>query len=1670
MGKINTLFLCSFLCLSLNLSNAQLPQGFSNELVSDDLFRSLAFTFLPSGEILILEKDGQIKIGGPINTIPITLTNFMTIPNIDPSGEHGLIQIALDPNFETNGYFYLYYSASEDSKNRISRFRDLGDPVSRLNSETIIWEATDPFQGCCHTGGTLDFAQDGTLLLATGDDFSNLTSQDLGHSNGKVHRFNTDGSIPTDNPYYDTTPGDYNANGVLKSIYASGLRNPFRGKFDDQLNTLIIGEVGGNNQNFAWEDIHSIALGQGGANFGWPACGDGSTGREANGDCTNPAYTDPVFTYPHNGSGAAIIGGVFYRDFEYPSEYQNKYFYGDYTQNWIKYIEFDNNLNAISDITFDNNPGLVLDFEVGPDGNLYYVRVLTAAGTNIGTGEIRRYVFNDPNNSPPSCDNVTSSTTSGPTAPLSVDFNATVSDDDGDTINYTWDFGDGNQATGVVPPSGIIPTTNHIYTTAGEKNARLFLTDQTANVACDAITIIVGQPPTAQILTPSNDSTFRGNDVLSFTGQATDPDGTINSNNIEWFISLKNGTSIHPRQGPDLGTSTTFTVPTNNHVPFVGDTGYIVSMIVTDSDGLTDTDTILLLPEKSTITLDSNPQGLTVLLDGVQKTTPFVFDELINFEFELKAENQCLNDNTYTFSSWSDGGAQVHQIAVPETNTQYTATYNANAGCIICGKAVDFDGTNDLLSLTNNVTLSGDFTIEFWANLDPNITNADQPLGNLATNQNINFFNNNVRLFIGTNVIVANSVTTANQWRHYAFVREGNTMKLFIDGVLDQSLTTTWTGNFSVSTLGTALTGTGYLEGQLDDIRLWNIARTNTEIADFYDKSIAPTINGLEAYWNFNEEDDAQQIPDLTGNGYDANLGSSAAVETNDPEIADSNLDIENDCINTPTCSDGLQNGNETGIDCGGSFCEPCVIVCDKAADFDGTNDILTVVNNVVLSGDFTIEFWANLDPTITNADQPMGNGSNQNINFFQSRIRLYQQGNVPQDPIIANFVTPPNQWHHYAFVRNGNNLKILIDGAIDNSITTAWNSDYTVNTIGTSLTAVGYTEGQLDEIRLWNIARSDTDIATFHDKSIEPSTPGLEAYWSFNADNSTQQILDLTGNPHNLVRGATSATEANDPVIIDSSLSIENDCEVTYVYDNGWSPSDPNGISKLSHTIIIENGDTSIINDTYCKDITVRAGASLTVNSGAELTTNIGMTLESSSTSYSSLLLDGIINGNVIYKRHVNNAAAPNTTTTGNDLISPPLNGQTFGDFRAVNSNILSGNINGETAYLFGPFNPSSLAYINYTANDDTSILNAGVGYRSGSTDGMTYTFTGSIETSNVTVPIVSGGTTNWNLIGNPYPSYINAEAFLNNMINSGLIDENAVGIYGYDGTAQDGWTIINLATTTANTVITPGQGFFVNALSSGNITFTPAMRATGNSDDFILGRSSNNISFLRLKAASNTYNYSCDFYFNDNASASLDIGYDAAVWNNTPPNFSIYSHLVEDDTGIAFAIQALNNSDISNTIVPLGVNANMGESLTISIEETTLPSSIDVYLEDRIQNTFTLLNTQNYQITPSTNLEGIGRYYLHFSEEVLSTNNSELELIRIFANNNQKTIDIKGLTSEKSIFKLYDIQGRMLITTELEINILSQHIDVSTLNSGIYIVEINNSKGSKSKKVILK
>ncbi|MFC7229663.1 Ig-like domain-containing protein [Salinirubellus salinus] len=638
----------------------------------------VAFTFLPDGRMILLQKNGEMFIANATES-PAVAEPYMTVSNVRTRGEQGLLDIALDPDFGQNGYFYVYYTNDTVDKNRISRFQHVensggiesaGDPAS----EAVVWQNEQTnVSRCCHFGGGLDVGPDGRIYLTTGEQFNGSAAQDLSNANGKIIRVNRDGSIPSTNPFVDDPD-------ALDSIYAYGLRNPYRANFDQPTSRFFIGEVGGNNDSTAYEDIN---LGESAANYGWPEC---------EGYCDNPDYTDPIYAYPHDGTGASVTVGPLYRGQQFPSTYNETLFYSDYVRGWIKYLTFDSTGDVQTSEDFYSSSDAIVFVGQGPDGSLYY--------TGIVDGNVYRISYTD--NQPPEITEATANTTSGP-SPQTVAFTGNATDPDGDALSYTWVFGDGTQASG--------KDATHTYGSPGSYDAYLEVTDGSNTVTSARITIQVGSPPSVNITAPANESLFRAGETINFVANASDPeDGTLSDSQYDWTLTFLHDEHTHPGFDDVNGDTANYTVPTEGH-DYSSDTGYEATVTVTDSDGLTATDSVFVFPDKVNLTFDTEPSGLSFKLDSITRDTPYTHDTAINFTHTIEApETQCVDGTEYAFQSWSDGGARVHDITVPETDTTYTATYEAVGAC-------DQLVTNGLvLHLESDTGLSTtDGTVASWA-------------------------------------------------------------------------------------------------------------------------------------------------------------------------------------------------------------------------------------------------------------------------------------------------------------------------------------------------------------------------------------------------------------------------------------------------------------------------------------------------------------------------------------------------------------------------------------------------------------------------------------------------------------------------------------------------------------------------------------------------------------------------------------------------------------------------------------------------------------------------------------------------------------------------------------------------------------------------------------------
>ena len=534
-----------------------------------------------------------------------------------------------------------------------------------------------------------------------------------------------------------------------------------------------------------------------------------------------------------------------------------------------------------------------------------------------------------------------------------------------------------------------------------------------------------------------------------------------------------------------------------------------------------------------------------------------------------------------------------------------------------------------------------------------------------------------------------------------------------------------------------------------------------------------------------------------------------------------------------------------------------------------------------------------------------------------------------------------------------------------------------------------------------------------------------------------------------------------------------------SYQRFNEWTDNASLGAGGPDN-VIIDNTELDLSNGSQATLVDFSINSNLTIQNNGVLTideteslsvggnlNNTGLlSLNSISDDYSSLIVSGTSTGNVTYNRYVNS----NASSGGNDLISAPVTGQAFNTFIGNNSNILV-NPNGPEV-LFGGFDTDTN---NFELWDETATtpLEAGAGYRTGIATGAgsnIVTFEGTVNTANVPVTIGQGALSIWNLIGNPFTSFLSVSDFLNT--NSGLLDSNSIAVYGYNDGTDLGSTggIYTILNNFSSYNLTPGQGFFVASnATGGSVNFATSMQRASGADDFIQGRTTAVITNIKVNLSSATGNFNTDIYFSEFSSLGLDPGYDASLFGGNAPAFAIYSHLVEENMGIPFGIQALGETDYANTTIALGVNANSGEQITFSIMENSLPESVNVFLDDTVTNTSTVLNTGDYTLTPNANLNGTGRFYLRLSDSSLSTPDNSLDNLSIYSNPNDKTIVIAGQLLEATTAKIYDIQGRAVSTTILQNKSSLQTIDVNSLSTGIYIVQLVNGTQHKTQKVII-
>lgn len=782
-----------------------------------------------------------------------------------------------DLEFGPDGY--LYASGGDGASFNFADYGQDGNPVNPCG---------DP-AGAADEAPTVPTAEGGALRSQDVQTAADPLSLD-----GTVIRIDPEtGEGAPGNPM--STSSDPNARRVI----ANGLRNPFRIEPRPGTDELWIGDVGWSS----WEEINRLTNPTDAVadNFGWPCReGNGPMGSYNNGlsmceriaDGTVPTV-GPHYAYPHGSpvvsgdgcttaSGSSTSGVSFYPGGAYPDSYDGALFFADYSRQCIWVMSA--GTNGVPDPTtrtlFRQSGAFAVDLATGPNGDLYYV--------DIVMGEVRRIRYDGADQPPVAA--ITADPDQG-AVPLTVSFSAAASTDpEGEPLTYAWDLdGDGEF------DDGTGPTASHSYTAAGGYEPAVRVTDPGGQSAVATRPVVAGStPPQPVIEGPDASLSWQAGEDITFSGSATDADdGTLPASALSWDVILQHCATVdschaHTISSFDGVSSGHFDAPDHDYPAHLE-----LRLTATDSVGVSTTASRRLDPEVSTLTVQTEPPGLSATLGGKTAAAPFTKQAIVGSRLGLSTPaTQTLGGNTYEFTGWADAGARVHDVSVPAANHTYRATFEPVAGSgdqsLVAaysfdegsgetlsdrtgnghdgsisgptwttdgkhGGALSFDGIDDLVTIadTSDLDLTTGMTLQAWIRPSTATSNWHAAIvkeipGDLAYGLYPTgpqgpsgwIYDNDWKVAIDPDPIPGTT------WTHLALTYDGTTLRLYVDGT--ETASTTHTGTIVTSSNPLRLGGNTiwgeHLDGRLDDVRIYNRALTPAEITTDRDTPVTNTL------------------------------------------------------------------------------------------------------------------------------------------------------------------------------------------------------------------------------------------------------------------------------------------------------------------------------------------------------------------------------------------------------------------------------------------------------------------------------------------------------------------------------------------------------------------------------------------------------------------------------------------------------------------------------------------------------------------------------------------------------------------------------------------------------------------------------------------------------------
>ena len=633
----------------------ELPAGFvlEEEFVGG-LVKPTDLKFAPDGRIFITEKRGTVRI---VENGGLLEEPFYTVATQDPY-ERGLAGLVLDPDFDANGFVYLYHTDPLEAKNVVTRVTAAGNFVVPGSEVELI--RFDEMYASWHNGGGMVFAPDGKLIVCTGDGTGYTSAQDMGNSLGKIHRINPDGSIPQDNPFYQSLPEEY------RSIAAFGLRNPYTVAVSAETGRIFFNDVG----NEAFEEVNEFLLGK---NYGWHL----TEGYLGGASPPVGEYADPIHAYSHE-VGCAVVGATFYEPEVnlFPADYDGKYFFMDLCEGLVFCL--DPVSHAVETFASGLEPHYN-NLECGRDGNLYLLQ--------YDLGKVARISYQGVN-APP----VISVPPVSQTVPVGEDVLFSV-EAAGSPTSYVW-FKDGQEFQRGSAARLLLPNVD-LSENGAAIEVEVVNDFGSVRSAVAVLQVVDGQRPA--IVFNQVSASYRADDSIYFGAQVSDPDqASVPVDDWHWKIDFHHDTHTHPAMdwasGFDQGAY--FVEPFGE----VDDNVFFrITLSVTDSSGLTATESVEVQPEKVDLFFHSSPPGVPLVIDGKTVETDYLLRSVRQLRRQVDAPRATVvGDSLYEFRHWEDGSTEQSRI-IPAEHDTFGLVYEARAAyqnlSTVTGQMLGFSDT-----------------------------------------------------------------------------------------------------------------------------------------------------------------------------------------------------------------------------------------------------------------------------------------------------------------------------------------------------------------------------------------------------------------------------------------------------------------------------------------------------------------------------------------------------------------------------------------------------------------------------------------------------------------------------------------------------------------------------------------------------------------------------------------------------------------------------------------------------------------------------------------------------------------------------------------------------------------------------------------------------------------